>query len=139
MPSELQLLGRAIKQAQYRQHRALDAALAPAGTTLVQWDALRAIDRLPGASAHALATATFQSDQAFGTLATRLEAQGLIARRPGQGRRITHHLTAAGRQTLEAGYPLVEAALGTLFADFPEPERAALRALLQRLVNDPLP
>jgi hypothetical protein len=63
-------LGRRIKQVQYKHHRALDARLAAVGTTLAQWAALRAIGRLPGASAHALAVETFQSDQAFGTWPT---------------------------------------------------------------------
>ena len=72
MTTSLEALGRAVKQAQYRQHRALEAALAPLDTTVVQWDAMRAMARLPGASAHDLAIATFQSDQAFGTLANRL-------------------------------------------------------------------
>ncbi|MER7187616.1 MarR family transcriptional regulator, partial [Streptomyces hyaluromycini] len=45
MHDDLQVLGRAVKQAQYRQHRAMDSALSAVGTTLAQWDALRAIDR----------------------------------------------------------------------------------------------
>src|SRR5487761_1842834 len=81
-------------------HRALDARLAAAGTTLPQWDALRAISRNSGASTHALAVETFQSDQAFGTLAGRLAAQDLITRRSGHGRRIEHLLTPAGRKVL---------------------------------------
>src|ERR1700751_1828564 len=104
MRADLQLLGMALKQAQYRQHRALDSALAEAGTTLAQWDALRAISRSPGASARALAAATFQSEQAFGTLVGRLAAQGLVERRPGPGRRIRHHLTEEGERTLAAGH-----------------------------------
>ncbi|MBI0383988.1 MarR family transcriptional regulator, partial [Streptomyces albiflaviniger] len=43
MDADVQVLGRAVKQAQYRQHRALDSALGEVGTTLAQWDALRAI------------------------------------------------------------------------------------------------
>lgn len=104
MPNELQLLGRAVKQAQYRQHRALDSRLAAVGTTLAQWDALRAISRAPGAAARTLAAATFQSEQAFGTLAGRLAALGLIDRRPGTGRRIEHYLTLR-RRGPERGAP----------------------------------
>src|SRR6478609_3867924 len=104
MHGELQELGRAVKQAQYRQHRALDSALAAAGTTLAQWDALRAIGRSPGSSARELAAATFQTEQAFGALVGRLAAQGLVERRPGRGRRIEHHLTASGGQVLAAGH-----------------------------------
>src|ERR1700694_6015401 len=115
MPADLEALGRAVKQVQYRHHRALDARLAAAGTTLAQWDALRAINRTPGASAHTLAGETFQSDQSFGTLANRLEAQSLITRRPGRGRRIEHHLTPAGRKVLRAGRPIAERVFATSF------------------------
>ncbi|MFJ9115380.1 MarR family winged helix-turn-helix transcriptional regulator [Streptomyces sp. NPDC102394] len=133
---QLQLLGRAVKQTQYRQHRALDSALAEVGTTLAQWDALRAISRTPGASARELAAATFQTEQAFGTLVGRLTAQGLVDRRPGRGRRIEHHLTGAGERVLEAGHPVADAVLEECFAGLGEEERAVLLKLLQRL-NEP--
>src|SRR5690242_2594356 len=130
MPVDLQLLGRVVKQVQYRHHRALDAGLAAAGTTLAQWDALRAIERQPGASAHALAVATFQSDQAFGTLASRLEAQKLIERRPGHGQRIEHYLTAAGLNTLSLGHVIADDVLRASFANLSEDQRATLLDLL---------
>ncbi len=133
MAVELQMLGRAIKEAQYRHHRALDTRLGEIGTTLVQWDALRAIARMPGASAHDLALATFQSDQAFGTLGNRLVAQELIERRPGHGRRIEHHLTAAGQRMLAAGHPIADELLATSFARLNESERGTLLDLLQRV------
>ena len=69
-----------IKRLQHRNHRTLDTKLASLGTTLVQWDALRAISRTPDASSHHLAQVTFQTDQSFGTLANRLESRGLIER-----------------------------------------------------------
>lgn len=132
-PADLQLLGRAVKQAQYRQHRTLDSALAAIGTTLAQWDALRAIGRTPGASARDLAAATFQTEQAFGTLAGRLTAQSLIERRPGRGRRIEHHLTPAGERVLKAGHKVADEVLAECFAPLPERERATLLDLLRRL------
>ncbi|MFD8303180.1 MarR family winged helix-turn-helix transcriptional regulator [Streptomyces sp. NPDC059690] len=133
---QLQLLGRAVKQTQYRQHRALDSALAEVGTTLAQWDALRAISRTPGASARELAAATFQTEQAFGTLVGRLTAQGLVDRRPGRGRRIEHHLTEAGERVLEAGHAVADGVLEKCFAGLGERERGTLLKLLQRL-NEP--
>ncbi|GAA4531524.1 MarR family winged helix-turn-helix transcriptional regulator [Amycolatopsis samaneae] len=136
MHHELQELGRAVKQAQYRQHRAVDSALATIGTTLAQWDALRAISRSPGASARSLATATFQSEQAFGTLAGRLLAQDLIERRPGHGRRIEHHLTPAGEQVLNAGHAVADAVLADCYAGLSTVERAALLTLLRRFTAD---
>jgi DNA-binding MarR family transcriptional regulator len=135
MTADLEVLGRAVKQVQYRHHRALDARLAAVGTTLAQWDALRAIGRIPGASAHTLAVETFQSDQSFGTLANRLAAQDLITRRTGHGRRIDHHLTAAGKKVLEAGHPIARDVFAASFAGLSEAERSALLDLLARIVN----
>ncbi|MDH6431543.1 DNA-binding MarR family transcriptional regulator [Streptomyces sp. SAI-144] len=135
MHDELQELGRAVKQAQYRQHRALDSALQAIGTTLAQWDALRAISRSPGASARELAAATFQTEQAFGTLAGRLTAQDLVERRPGHGRRIEHHLTPTGRQILAAGHKIADEVLADCFSPLPNADRATLLDLLQRLTT----
>ncbi|MDH6455220.1 MULTISPECIES: MarR family winged helix-turn-helix transcriptional regulator [unclassified Streptomyces] len=133
MRGELQELGRAVKQAQYRQHRALDSALQAVGTTLAQWDALRAIGNSPGASARELASATFQTEQAFGTLAGRLTAQNLVERRPGHGRRIEHHLTPAGEQVLAAGHKVADEVLDDCFSALPAADRATLLNLLRRL------
>ncbi|MEV6195696.1 MarR family winged helix-turn-helix transcriptional regulator [Streptomyces sp. NPDC051920] len=130
---DLEELGRAVKEAQYRHHRALDTRLATVGTTLAQWDALRAIARTPGASAHELAVATFQGDQSFGTLASRLAAQHLIERRPGRGRRIEHHLTETGEQVLRAGRTVTRDVLATSFGPLDERERATLLGLLRRI------
>ncbi|MEU5637663.1 MarR family winged helix-turn-helix transcriptional regulator [Streptomyces rishiriensis] len=133
MAVEPQILGRAVKAAQHRQHRALDSRLASIGSTLAQWDALRAIGRTPGASARQLAAATFQSEQAFGTLAGRLVAQGLVDRRPGHGRRIEHHLTAEGERVLHAGHGVADSVLRECFEGLTEPERQTLLGLLRKI------
>ncbi|WP_330294782.1 MarR family winged helix-turn-helix transcriptional regulator [Streptomyces sp. NBC_00503] len=133
MSDELQVLGRAVKQAQYKQHRALDGRLAAAGTTLAQWDALRAISRTPGASARILAGATFQSEQAFGTLAGRLTALGLIDRRPGTGRRIEHYLTPSGEEVLSTGHQIADEVLASCYSHLSPSDRTTLLALLQRI------
>ena len=132
MTVDLVTLGRAVKQVQYQHHRALDAGLGAVGTTLAQWDALRVIGRGPGSSAHELAVETFQSDQAFGTLANRLAVRGLIERRPGHGRRVEHRLTPAGERILEAGYPVANEVFRASFADLSERERSALLDFLLR-------
>lgn len=135
MPVDIESLGRAVKQAQYRNHRALETALAQVGTTLVQWDALRAIARVPGSSGRELAAETFQGEQSFGALAGRLEKQKLIERRPGRGRRVEHFITEAGEQVLAAGRPVALAALTEVFSSLNEDERATLSTLLQRLAD----
>lgn len=133
MSDSLQALGRAVKAAQYRHHRALDRALATVGTSLPQWDALRAIARHPGSSAHWLAGETFQSDQAFGTLANRLAAQELIARSAGGGRKVAHFLTSAGRSLLAQGNAIADRILGDSFDSLSAAERNTLRELLDRV------
>jgi DNA-binding MarR family transcriptional regulator len=134
MSTNLETLGRAVKRAQHRQHRAVDAALAVIDTSIVQWDALRAIDRAPGASAHDLALATFQSDQSFGTLANRLEARGLIKRQSGDGRRIEHHLTSAGERKLCEANVITERVRAELFAPLTQSDRGDLQRILDKLL-----
>ena len=135
MPTDLEILGRDVKRAQHRQHRTLDAALNDIGTTLVQWDAMRAIASAPGASAHDLAVATFQTDQSFGTLANRLEAQGMIARSKGDGRRIEHHLTPAGTRKFREANAIAEQVRMVIFAPLTEAERRELQRLLGKLLG----
>jgi DNA-binding MarR family transcriptional regulator len=138
MTTELEALGLSIKRLQYRHHRSMELQLARVGTTLAQWDALRAIDAEPGASAHSLATVTFQSDQSFGTLAHRLENQGLIERLPGTGRRIEHRLTEQGSRMLAAGYPIAAGVLSASFAALSENQRAMLYQLVNRALDSAL-
>ena len=42
--SDDEVLGRAIKQVQWRHHRTLDARMRAIGSTIVQWDVLRALE-----------------------------------------------------------------------------------------------
>lgn len=127
-------LGLAIKRLQVQHHRAATEALKPLGVTLVQWDALRHLHENPGASLHDLAVLTFQTDQAFGTLATRLEARGLIRRTGGVGRAIRPELTADGERVREEGARITAGVIGASFAPLDEQERAALGDMLTRLL-----
>jgi len=137
MASDLQPLGLAIKRVQHRHHRTLDAALIEIGTTLAQWDALRAIARHPESSSHRLAGLTFQSDQSFGALANRLVDRGLIRRVAGEGRAILHHLTPDGEAMLQAGNAVADRTLAASFAPLGKAERQQLQALLAKLLGDP--
>jgi DNA-binding MarR family transcriptional regulator len=127
-------LGRTIKQAQWKHHRALDSVLRRHGTTLVQWDALRAMADRPGASARELAAATFQSEQSFGAMAARMERTGLITRTAGGGRRIDHDLTAEGRRLLEVGRVEASRVFGSSLGVLSAAERETLQALLDRVL-----
>lgn len=135
MTARLQRVGLNIKRLQVRHHRALDKALAEHGITLVQWDALRHLHQNPDASLHDLAQLTFQSDQAFGTLAQRMIERGLIERVDGPGRAVKHRLTDRGERLRTACNDVVDgvvrASLSALTAD----ELAQLDALLTKALG----
>ncbi|WP_027344643.1 MarR family winged helix-turn-helix transcriptional regulator [Hamadaea tsunoensis] len=115
MPHRRADVALAVKRLQHRHHRALSAALAPLGLSLVQWDTLRHLHREPGASLHDLAELTFQTDQSFGSLAVRMADRGLIERVPGPGRAVKHRLTDEGERVRAAGQHLVDGVLERSF------------------------
>jgi DNA-binding MarR family transcriptional regulator len=127
-------IGLSVKRLQMRHHREANAALAPLGVSLVQWDALRHLHRNPEASLHDLAQLTFQTDQSFGTLAARMIDRGLIERVPGPGRAIRHRLTEKGDAIREQGQRLVSAVLERSFSALSADELATFDALLVRLL-----
>lgn len=139
MSSVWENLGLSIKRIQHRNLRLLEARLAPLGISMIQWNALRTIDLYPESSMHRLATLTFNSDQAFGTLATRLRRLGLIERHPGRGRATRHGLTPKGKALLRAGRSRVQAVLAVTFAPLREGERKTLARLLGKLLDDDYP
>jgi DNA-binding MarR family transcriptional regulator len=132
----LEDLGRAVKQLQYRHHRGMDQRLRQAGTSLAQWDALRAISRRPNSSAHALAELTFQTDQSFGALASRLVRAGLIERKAGRGRAIWHRLTPKGQSVLKKGYDVIGDVLEGSFGPLSRRQREQLYRFLKRALED---
>lgn len=138
MSSSPEILGLSIKKLQHRHHRALDTALSKLGVSLVQWNALREIDRNPGATMHALAALTFNSDQAFGTLTARLIRQGWIERQVGPGRANAHRLTAEGEAMLQRGRGRFGDVAARSFAALDGGERDTLMRLLDKLLrHDP--
>lgn len=131
-------VGLAVKRLQYRHHRALNRALAPLGLSLVQWDVLRHLHRQPDASLHDLAVLTFQTDQSFGSLATRMADRGLIERVPGPGRAVRHRLTDEGARLRAEGQALVDAVLEASFQNLSATELDQLGDLLDKaLASDP--
>ena len=138
MSRELEDLGLAIKKVQSRHHRALDSQLMRLGISLVQWNALREMDRNPGSSAHKLAELTFNSDQAFGTLTTRLLRLGFVDRQSGAGRAITHRLTESGKIMLSKGQKILQRVVSASFAPLTQEEQRTLSRLLTKLLDQPL-
>jgi DNA-binding MarR family transcriptional regulator len=126
-PAEVAL---SVKRLQYRHHRALSRALAPLGLSLVQWDTLRHLHRRPDSSLHDLAVLTFQTDQSFGTLATRMAGRGLIERVPGPGRAVKHQLTEEGARLRAAGQEAVDTVFETSLSALSAPQLDQLGDLL---------
>jgi len=75
---------------------------------------------------------TFQSDQAFGALASRLIERGLIERVPGPGRAVRHKLTSKGEATLRKGYDMVDQVFEASFAPLTIRQREEFYRLLSR-------
>ena len=138
MSSELEDLGLMIKKIQWRHHRALDAQLIGLGISLVQWNALREIDRNPGLCAHGLAELTFNSDQAFGMLTNRLVRLGFIHRQPGAGRANIHRLTESGKSRLSQGQKIMKQLLTASFSPLNGEERTTLAQIMVKMLNHPL-
>jgi DNA-binding MarR family transcriptional regulator len=84
-----------------------------------------------------LAGLTFQTDQSFGALASRMVDHGLIRRTPGEGRAILHRLTPAGEAMLRDGHVVVNEVLAESLAPLTASERQQLHGLLNRLLDEP--
>ncbi|MFO0554388.1 MAG: MarR family winged helix-turn-helix transcriptional regulator [Polyangiaceae bacterium] len=128
-------LGRLVRRLQHRHHRALDAGLAPLGLSLVQWSALREIDRHPGESQRRLAEHTVNSVQAFGALVQRLISAGLVVRAAGPGRKTVHTLTAEGKRLLGKGTTVMTRVMYLSFAPLSAEDRAELERLLTLVLD----
>jgi DNA-binding MarR family transcriptional regulator len=135
MTRTLQEIGLSVKRLQARHHRLANERLAVLGLSLVQWDALRHLERNPDASLHDLAQLTFQTDQSFGALATRMIERGLIERVPGPGRAIRHRLTAKGEELRRAGGGILDEVLSISFAPLSPAQLATFDHLLQALLD----
>jgi DNA-binding MarR family transcriptional regulator len=131
--------GLMVKRLQVRHHRAADAALQKLGLSLVQWDALRHLYENPEASLHRLAQLTFQTDQSMGTLATRMQARGLIERVPGPGRAVRHRLTAEGDRLRGEGAAIVRQCFEDSFAPLSVRELGTFNGLLRKVLGSDAP
>lgn len=131
-------VGLAIKRLQHRHHRTVNKALAEHGISLVQWDVLRHLAREPDASSHRLAELTFQTDQSFGTLATRMVDAGWIVRVPGPGRIVHHELTKEGDRVRAAAQKTVDKLIKKSFSGLSQAELDQLGALLAKVLDTPM-
>lgn len=123
-----------LRRAQLRKQTACELELARWEMTLPQWGMLNAIAAHPDSSTHALALLTGQSDQAAGSVVTRLEQRGLLERRNGHGKAILHRTTAQGTEMLRQCDHAVADTMRTALSGFSADEVRQLRDLLDRLV-----
>jgi DNA-binding MarR family transcriptional regulator len=132
MPSK-QDVGLAVKRLQWRHHREANRRLSTqVGVSLVQWDVLRRIHQSPELSLHALAEATFQTDQSMGELAKRMIERGLIERVDGGGRAVRHRLTSTGAAAYEAGSEIADEVFEETVGRLSAKERATLFDLIEK-------
>ena len=135
MTRKLQDVGLSIKRVQHHNHREMNKKLHTLGISLVQWDTLRHISEQPNASMHKIALLTFQSDQALGTLATRMQKQGLIIKSNGSGRANKLSLTKKGVELQSLGSNVVEDILAETFSPLSAPQMETLDSLLCQILN----
>lgn len=127
-----------LKRVQQGKQLAVDAALSDLGCSFSQWVLLDRISAFPGASAHQLAQAAFQTDQSFGSLARRLIDRDLVKRKPGRGRATMHTLTPQGERLLVQCNPLVMSTLRQHFSALTAEEFQQFGALLQKIMREPV-
>jgi DNA-binding MarR family transcriptional regulator len=122
-----------LRRAQLRKQTACELELAQWGMTLPQWGMLNAVVGHPDSSTHALALLTGQSDQAAGSVVTRLEQRGLLERRNERGKAILHRVTTEGLETLRLGDRAVAQTMRSALSGFSQDEVRVLHELLERL------
>src|SRR4051794_11822091 len=116
-------LGSELRRAHYAYRLAMDRALEPIGVTITQLGVLGRLQVTPGLSNAELARQTFVTPQTMNVVLGRMEAAGLVERRPHpeHGRIQLAELTSAGLAVVEQCLSRADAveacALGALDAD----------------------
>jgi DNA-binding MarR family transcriptional regulator len=121
-------VGNALKRAQHEFRLALNTELASLGTNSSQLNVLAEIRANPGVSSAQLARLCALTPQSLGEQVIQLQAQGLVERVPGAGRRLDHRITPAGRRLLARGLERARVVHKSVLQDFDEAELEALDA-----------
>lgn len=103
---ELACISAALRRTTNLVTRVYNSYLAPAGLEVTQYSILRKIEAGTAGSASELADIVGVERSTLARNLDRLEKLGLVAPQPGEGRRLVHVLTEAGRERLEAAKPL---------------------------------
>jgi MarR family transcriptional repressor of emrRAB len=113
-----------------------DALAADTVRGLAAAAALHRVGRRPGEKVDFLARSLGRAHSTTVRLVDRLEAQGLVERRPGSdGRSLALHLTAAGSRAVDAATAARAAVLDDVLAPLTPTERAHLERLLGKVLQ----
>ncbi|MEU4891127.1 MarR family transcriptional regulator [Streptomyces sp. NPDC044780] len=130
-------VGYRLKRAAAALRGAMDKALREHGLTVPQYSCLELLDQRPGLSNAELARSTFVTRQSMNVVLRGLQDADLISRpaTTDHGRALPAHLTAQGRERLDAARSAVYA-IETTMIDALSPRRlAALLADLDRMAE----
>lgn len=129
--------GKLLKRAEQSLLRTKSEALKAIGLTLPQYVALAELGEHPGITAAELARRCLVSPQAMMVALKGMQEQGLVERKqhPRHQSVLEIHLTAVGREALQAGRELVEPIEQRIAAAMTAAETATLRRLLQRCIE----
>jgi DNA-binding MarR family transcriptional regulator len=127
-------LGPAIRHLQLKLRTAMDKVLADEQLTTAQLGALKALDRVPGATSAELARSAGVTAQTMHEIIRLLTTRGWVERTqdPDHGRKLQQQLSATGRKALLAARRRVEKVEEKLAAPLKPHERILLLSLLER-------
>jgi DNA-binding MarR family transcriptional regulator len=113
----------------------MDRALEPIGVTVIQLGVLARLQATPGLSNAELARQCLVTPQTMNVILGRLEAAGLVERRPhpGHGRIVLAELTSAGHSVVDRGLSRADAVEACALRTLDATERPVLLDLLTRL------
>jgi DNA-binding MarR family transcriptional regulator len=126
-------VGLGLKRAQHELRLAINAELEVLGTNISHVNVLREIGQHPGVSSADLARVAFLTPQTLGQQVIQMQERGLVERRPGDGRKIRHYLTASGEKLLTAAMEKVREVDTQVLSDFDDDELAALLETFQTI------
>lgn len=130
-------VGYALKRAQHALRLRVDEVLREAGLTTPQYAVLSVLEDAPGLSGAELARRSFVTPQTMNAIVTKLEASGMIWRRPHpeQGRVLQAYLTEKGRNLAVDARAAVEEVEERMLAGLSPEERGRLLEMLRACTN----
>lgn len=131
-------LSQSLRRAQQALRAATDRSLREEGVTTPQYVVLKLLSEEPGLSSAELARRSFVTPQTMNDIVAGLESSALVVRTadPDGGRRQLVALTALGSRTLDRCDAVVEDIEARLVGDLGAAEVEALRAVLDRCVQN---